>query len=451
VVTARQRVFRGLVGPKVALGVIIGIFIALSTVVAFKTPAWESNDEPDHVQNIETLVSGHWYGMHVGHVHTVLYDGQRFNVDASSSSGTEAHQAPLYYLLLAGWQKLVDVPARTPNPGPVDIAYPADGLFKHHSAADHRFLLWLRLPNVVLGALVIWFTYLAARIITTDPWTPVVAAAIIGFLPRFVFLSAFVTNDNLVNFLGAVLTFVALRCVVAPSRWRIALAGAIVGLLVATKLSALPVVVVVPIVLATRQREWFTRAQFVVIGYGASLVTCGWYLVQNTVRYGSPLALGASQRYLAKIGGTGTPYGVAYKVSDPVRYMVVDVPTRFLDIFWYGSGWNQIARWPWPMGLVFWIGLALALIGLVYVHPPRGVFAVLGVLTVAAFLSVWIVSFQTATYDPRLALVGGSALACLAALGLQRWKLGVRFLLPLLGLGGALFAIQTNVLAVHWS
>jgi len=38
---------------------------------------------------------------------------------------------------------------------------------------------------------------LAARIIAKDPWTPVVAAAIIGFLPRFVFLSAFVTNDNL--------------------------------------------------------------------------------------------------------------------------------------------------------------------------------------------------------------------------------------------------------------
>ena len=51
---------------KVALAVVITVFALISSVIAVKTPAWESNDEPGHVQNIETLVSGHWYVMHVG-------------------------------------------------------------------------------------------------------------------------------------------------------------------------------------------------------------------------------------------------------------------------------------------------------------------------------------------------------------------------------------------------
>ena len=225
---------------KIVMGIVTAVFGVLSTVIALRTPAWESNDEPGHVQNIETLVAGHWYGMHAGPVKIVVFGGHRYE-SASSNSGTEAHQAPLYYLFLAGWQRLAGVKVRTPNPGPFDLlGFPLHGLFQHHSAADHLFLLWLRLPNVVLGALTIWFTVQAARITTHDPWTPVVAASIVGFLPRFVFLSAFVTNDNLVNLLGAVLTFVALRYVVSPTRWRMALVGAIVGLLVITKLSALP-------------------------------------------------------------------------------------------------------------------------------------------------------------------------------------------------------------------
>ena len=42
-----------------ALVGIILMFIALGTLIAFKTPAYESADEPGHVQNIETLVAGH--------------------------------------------------------------------------------------------------------------------------------------------------------------------------------------------------------------------------------------------------------------------------------------------------------------------------------------------------------------------------------------------------------
>ncbi len=56
-----------------------------------------------------------------------------------------------------------------------------------------------------------------------------------------------------------------------------------------------------------------------------------------------------------------------------------------------------------------------------------------------------------AILGPRLALPAVPALVGLGALGLQRWTLGVRFLFPRLLLDGKIFAIQTNVPAVHWS
>ena len=43
------------------------------------------------------------------------------------------------------------------------------------------------------------------------------------------------------------------------------------------------------------------------------------------------------------------------------------------------------------------------------------------------------------------------AICGLAALGLERWRLPVRFLLPLAGLIGTVVAIQQDVLAVHWT
>ena len=83
------------------------VFIALGTFIAFKTPAYESDDnEPSHVQNIEMLVSGHWYGI----PSNCSYAPHPFSV-VTRCAGAEPQQAPLYYLILAGWQRAVGLPA----------------------------------------------------------------------------------------------------------------------------------------------------------------------------------------------------------------------------------------------------------------------------------------------------------------------------------------------------
>ena len=428
--------------PKLVLVGIIVVFIALGTVIAFKTPAYESADEPGHVENTETLVSGHWYGMN-SHCYTNYFARGLPQVNCA---GNEAHQAPLYYLVFAVWQRLVGLPARAPV-----VVPPApdgqNGGFLHLSS-DHRFLLWLRLPNVFLGALTVFFTFFAVRLVTSDRWTPVVGASIVAFLPRFVFLSSFVTNDNLVDLLGAILTVAALRYARVSSRLRMAVVGVVVGLLLMTKLSALPIALVL-VALPFMTTGWKRRAEYFGIGVLSTLFISGWYLVQNTVRYGDPLARAASARYLTQIGGLGTYAGVPYKAGNPLSLIFVRVPVRILNSFWYQSGWNRF-HWSWPVNLLFSLVLAAALVGLVHRHIDHKALVALWTIAIAGFLSVWIVAFQTGTYQARYAFVGLAAIASLAALGLERWRLPVRFLLPAMVLCGTLIAIQQNVLAIHW-
>jgi len=434
-----KRVWLGLLG-------VILTFMAVTTFIAVKTPAYESADEPGHVQNIETLVSGHWYGMNAP-------CRPNPTIGLLQCSGDEAQQAPLYYLLFAGWQKAINQPALPPfntrhvstNP---DFLFGTSGVFKSHSAADLRFLLWLRLPNIFLGALTVLITFLAVRLISRDSWTPLVAASFLAFLPRMMFLWPFVTNDNLVNLLGAIFLYVALRYALAPNRGRMAVVGVVYGLLLLTKLSTAPLLLVV-VALACFVPGWKRRAELLGVGAASALLVSGWFFIQNSVRYGGPLASGVTSRYLSAIGALGIPAGQRYTVPDPLRFIFIQVPQRIEQTFWYLSDWNQF-HWSWAVNLLFTLVLLGTLVGLFRSRVNRRIFAILVVVSIASFLSVWGVALHS-YYQARYAFVGIPALAGLVALGVERWKLPTRFLLPAMGLIGTLVAIQVDVVSIHWN
>jgi Dolichyl-phosphate-mannose-protein mannosyltransferase len=436
-----------------AMGIIICAFVALGTIIAVKTPAWESADEPGHVQNIETLASGHWYTM-------TAPCRLEPRIGLLQCSGDEAVQAPLYYLLFAGWQRLIGLPARAPlrtESTPYTSVNPAyfsgqSGLFLDHSPADLRFLIWLRIPNVILGALTVLVTYFAVRQITTDEWTPVVAASFVASLPRMVFLSSFVTNDNLVNLLGAVLTLLALRYAASPSRWRMAAVGAVFGLLVTTKLTTLPVALVL-VVLACLVPGWKRRASLLGVGAVAALGVSSWYLIQNVVRYGDPFGRRTSAHYLILL--TNERNAIPYAVPEPLKLAFFEVPEHVIKTFFYQSGWNQF-QWSWPVTLLFTLVFVGALVGLIHCRAAGNTLVTLGVIALGGLLCVWVEAFQSAwltsfNYYARYAFVGLAAIAALVGLGVERWRLPLRFLLPAMGLIGTLVAIQQDVLAVHWT
>ena len=262
-------------GPSLPTPTPVGIlaavclcFVLLSSAVLSLTPAWESNDEPDHVQNVETIVQGHIYRMTAG-------------------SGLESIQFPLYYILLAQYQKLMDQPyhPRDAQLGPIGGGQ-QHGNFNHNvpqDGRDQRFVDLLRVPSLVLGLLTVLLTYFAGRRISRDPWTPVVAAAIVAGVPKFVFVSGLINNDNLSNALGAAGLAAALTLVVAPAKSKprrevlVGVLGLIAGGLMLTKVTGAllaPGLLLAVLMSATGRRE---RLRLIsIFALAALVVCCGW-------------------------------------------------------------------------------------------------------------------------------------------------------------------------------
>jgi hypothetical protein len=134
------------------------------------------------------------------------------------------------------------------------------------------------------------------------------------------------------------------------------------------------------------------------------------------------------------------------------KQVFVTIPSGVYRSFWYVSGWNQFG-WPSWTYAPFWIVLFLALAGLLLRRrPPSGTPAraviVLGVVALGALSTIWMIGLQAQTFQARVAFIGLPAIGCLAALGLERWRipLALRFAGPALGLAGTLFAIRHDIL-----
>lgn len=235
--------------------------------------------------------------------------------------------------------------------------------------------------------------------------------------------------------------------------WMIA-TGAVFGLLLTTKLSVVPLALVVPFLAFIGSSSWGRRFSLFAIGCASGLAVSAWYLIQNWVRYGDPDAGHASLAYMTRLGSLGTPIGVPYVVRDPLDLSLFKVPGRIASNFWYGSGWGQF-HWPLTVGCLITLAAVLVLFGLLFglVHrdiAPR-VLLVLGAISVLSLACVWFMAFQTPAYGDRFAYVGLAAMATVLALAVQRWPVALRWLLPAAGIVGCLFAIHQDVLGVHWT
>jgi 4-amino-4-deoxy-L-arabinose transferase-like glycosyltransferase len=315
---------------------------------------------------------------------------------------------------------------------------------------DRGLVLWLRFGNILLGAATIVISFLAARVVSRDRWTPVIAAAIVAALPSFIFHAGYVNNDNLVNLLGGLLTLCALTFVRHGTvKWMV-WTGVIYGLMITTKLSTLPIGFLLPILVflaPTTRRRWV----LLVYGLCSALAASSWYLIQNWVRYGDPLALRASKTYLQHVAGLGTGVDVPYVIKDPLGLVFYQVPKTLVTTFWYNSGWFNGPSWTMRTGIAIVCGLTIVLLGFIGQSLPRRPLIVLASIIVLSFVCVWVESFQTASYTSRLALVGISAMGILVALALQRWSLIVRWLVPAAELTGFYIALYHDWLRFDWA
>lgn len=425
-------------GPELALAAVIAIFVTLAIAVAVLTPPWEANDETDHVTNVQTVAAGRLYRI-------------------GRASGIESHQAPLYYILLAGWQRAFAIEPRAFAVTSTESS--ANGRFRHDTptdGADQRLVTLLRLPGVAFAVLTLLLTAATAWLVTRDPWTPVVAAAVVAGVPKFVFLSGVVNNDTLGALAGALTTYAAVHLVLRPpagSRDRLiacGVVGACVGGAVLTKVTAstiaLPALVAAVAIAPAAGRAVLHVAA---VSVGIALVAGQW-LVFNLLTYGDPLAARATSDYLR---AAIPDLFHARTVFERVFY---DVPRGVWKSFWYVSGWNQFS-WPDWAYFPFWAGLVTTLVRwLQPVDPalaiPRRAVMVLVAAVAAGVVSILAAGVMTSQEQARIGFIGLSALGVLVAVGLERWRapLAVRFALPALGIIGTVVAIRQDIVTIYF-
>ena len=416
--------------PRFGLLCVVLIASALSLFIALRTPAWEANDEPDHMMNIEQLVSGRWYRI-------------------EPNAGYAPHQPPLYYLVAAGMQKALgrDAFAVRPQQGDGIVENGQFGHAQPQERVDKRRLLPLRLLSIVFSALTILLTYRVARRLGADSWGGVAAAATVAFVPRYVFSASFVTNDGLATLLGAVATLLVVKLWLgdhlgrgARRSWQLPLAlGLSIGALAATKLINLPMIAFVGLVGLWRLRRDPRLAVVLVLGAMAPSMPV---FISNQLRYGDPIASKASVDYFR----SWIPALVLQ--IHTADWLVKAVGNGFLTSFWYTSGWNQF-RWKAVTYLPFWGVAVLGTLGNLRRRSGHGAVAVCVGIFFAAVSSVWVLAWNTTQFQARLAFPGLAAFGSVIALGWQRWKTPpwVSFVLPLLGLVGTLYAMNADILA----
>lgn len=82
---------------RVSIAILAIVHLSFALTFSLLTRAYESDDEQVHAQYVEYIVR-----------HDALPRISTLNLQ-------ESHQPPLYYLVTAGWQKLLGIPAFTPD------------------------------------------------------------------------------------------------------------------------------------------------------------------------------------------------------------------------------------------------------------------------------------------------------------------------------------------------
>jgi len=342
--------------------VILALFVTLASVYSVVNPLFEAPDEVWHYGYVRWLAGGH-------------------GLAAAGSTGVaqwaqEGSQPPLYYLIAAG----LTAPIATDNAGDA-VRYNPHAVVGNADSFGNRAMMvhgpahawpWhgvalaahlARLFSILLGATTVVCTYGVARGVAPG-WLAAapLAGALVAFNPQFLFISAAVSNDNLVTALCAAGLWLCVSLVGAsrlPSTRRLALLGLLVGLAALSKLSGLllaGLALGTLLLIAWRRRSWRFLLRAVLIVTVVALAVAGWWYWRNYALYGDPLGLTAM---FAALPARTAPAGAAELLS-----LVPGVWRSFWAVF----GWFNVVADEW----VYWLYTALALAGVLgwLVIPP---------------------------------------------------------------------------------
>jgi hypothetical protein len=439
VITRRASHFPRLT-TRLSVVILVVAYLSLALTFTLLTRAYEADDESAHTDYVEYIVQHH----SIPHI--------------SVANGGESHQPPLYYLLEAGWQQILGIPAFAPQVtfakepiGPNRLVLSHNYTPTQHEDAVH--LHELRLLSVLFGLGTVILTYAGARVIGLRQAMALCCGLFVALLPRGLVLSTALTNDALIIPLCALALVFFLLAERARSEGRLGHRrlhllgmGVALGLGAITKFSGLPVAGIllllafVPSITLSRSevhvqangatnhsddiRHVGIASRFLVDGIIAVvgfLAVSGWWFVRNKILYGQFLASRKSEGYLkAFLGG-------AHPVAWTTHLLFNQVPEVFLQTTWYGQ--PNLSLPAVVNDILAVVGLLCLIVGAwalatreqprCLTVPPLSAVALLG--CIAGGLIAVIINIKTTSIgDARVAFVGIAAFAVVLALGSTR-------------------------------
>ena len=458
----------------VSIAVLVVVYLSMALTFTLLTRAYEADDENAHITYTEYVYR---------HDSIPLI---------SVANGAESHQPPLYYVLAAGWQHLLGIPAFSPDLVPAKNFFaPQHLVFSHNYTASQRqhaiYVHELRLLSVLLGLGTVLLTYAGARVIGLREPMAVSSGLFVALLPRELVISGNVTSDALLFPLCALalLLFLLSERARKTQRFRtrrlhLLGMGLVLGAAALTKFTSLPIaallllLTLVPAIHVPRWSGPSSRPELdrssriridprplvdgliVVIAF---LAVSGWWFVRNKHLYGQFLAANKSNSYL--VGSHPVPWSL--------HIIFVQLPHALFDTTWFAQ--PNLLLPTWMNQVLAVLGIFCLLTGAfeILVRRPRiftpltrlsglallgsivvGVVAVLIVMrSGSSFYLAGLFGGASMVGDARVAFVALSAFAIVSVLGAGRLVsyLNSRSeLLSLLAWPTVLFAVDIYVL-----
>lgn len=290
---------------RIAPVLIVTLYLILGLMNTIIVPPFEGLDELGHFEVVRYIAEN-------GRLPVVGQEGEQYQYRQ------EAAQPPLYYLLSAGWVRLLglhadDAAAYIRFKTNVFCGPDAPALYDNRAVFYHNphreafpwrgtllMLHLLRAWSTLLQAITVGMTYaLGRRLFPQKPAIALMATATVAFNPQFLFTVGGVNNDNLVTPLATVGLYLILRIWSdGLSIRRSVLIGLVVGLAGLSKLSGWLLLPLAAVVIAGYAfpnhsgRTPLTRILLhgVLVGIIA-LAVGGWWFWRNWRLYGDPTAL----------------------------------------------------------------------------------------------------------------------------------------------------------------
>jgi len=367
---------------KMAVALVLLLFIGLAAIYSIVTPIFEGYDE-------------HWHYAYVQHIATGRGLPRQPPDQYHHLAQQEASQPPLYHLLAAAltwWVPTDDLTGylrENPHWGAIPWDY-IDNLNRMIHTDAERFpykgtvlaVHIARMISALLGAGTVYSTYALARtLFPTENDIALGAMAITALIPSFLFISGLVSNDGLVTFLSSIALLLLARL------WRnqvsystVPLLGIVLGSAALAKLSGLLLWPLAGLMLAIRAWRRQSLGLFVrttILTFSLAALICGWWYIRNLMLYGDMTGL---NMMLDAVGRREPGFELQDVLGDfqAIRWS-----------YWAFFGWANVpvAGWLYRVydliSLMALIGLGFYIVRAIRDHRWSDLLAIV-------FLSVWL-------------------------------------------------------------